>query len=212
MKVKVCGLAREEDIRALFKSGINMTGFIFYPKSPRYVKQAWKSTLLEEYPEGIQKVGVFVNESMETILKKASEFKLDAIQLHGDEAPAYCEEIKKAGLQIIKAFRVNETFHFQEVEKYHGLADFFLFDAFTKQYGGSGKKFNWRKLENYSLPTPFLLSGGIGPGDAGEIAGIQHPAFAGIDLNSQFETAPGMKDTRGVKKFLNTLKQQDNAG
>lgn len=212
MMIKVCGMTREEDIRALFGAGINMMGFIFYPKSPRYLKEAWNSTWLEEFPQAIKKVGVFVNEGLETILAKARTFKLDAIQLHGQEAPGYCAEIKKTGLQTIKAFRVNERFLFQEAENYQDVADWFLFDAFTKQYGGSGKKFNWEKLESYTLDTPFLLSGGIGPGDGKRIREINHPAFAGIDLNSQFETAPGIKDTGRVKEFIKTLNTKDNAG
>jgi len=145
-------------------------------------------------------VGVFVNESATKVFELADKFKLDYIQLHGDEDQIFCSKIAEK-ISVIKVFRIDEGFDFSLIEKYTS-ASYFLFDTQTKHYGGSGKKFNWEKLNKYSGKTPFLLSGGIGPNDVDQILAISHPQFVGIDINSKFESSPGIKDKSLVLPFL----------
>ena len=152
-------------------------------------------------PDHIKRVGVFVNEKPEVILSQAKKYSLDMIQLHGDEDSIFAEQLAEK-IKVIKAFRVEEDFNFSETKPYEKSCSFFLFDTKGKLYGGTGKKFNWDQLQKYTGHTPFLLSGGITPEDAGNIRNFSHPDFAGIDLNSGFETAPGVKDIQKIKNFL----------
>lgn len=181
-------------------------GFIFYPKSPRYVLPA-DSSLFEDVPSEIKKIGVFVNEDLEGILKQVFVYKLNGVQLHGAEMDTLCAQLKEAGLIVLKAFSIDDSFHFGYTRKYEGHVDYFLFDTKTSAFGGSGMKFDWSKLKEYKGKTPFLLSGGITRDDAEAILEIDHPCFAGIDLNSKFELSPGLKNAYDLKEFLSKLKQ-----
>lgn len=196
MLIKVCGITEQDQLDQISKF-VDMTGMIFYPKSPRF---------LANYIEGnaINRVGVFVNETEEAIHKIADEHKLDVIQLHGSESPEFCAALK-TDFKVIKAFGIGESFDFEALSDYSNV-DYFLFDTQTKDHGGSGRQFNWQLLDNYTLDTPFLLSGGIGPEHISEIMDISHPQFAGIDLNSKFEIQPGIKDIQKLKDFTNELR------
>ncbi|MPM55523.1 N-(5'-phosphoribosyl)anthranilate isomerase [bioreactor metagenome] len=147
-----------------------------------------------------------MNEPKEIIIETASLFGLDFVQLHGNESPGFCNEMDRSRLKIIKSFRVGDKFPNEEVEPYHGKCDYFLFDAKTSLYGGSGKKFNWNVLSDYRGETPFLLSGGIAPGDAEALKEFSHPKCIGIDINSRFEIAPAQKDARKIEQFISMLK------
>ena len=207
MRIKVCGMTNPENIREVAALKPNYLGFIFYPKSPRYVVGKLSPESMNEIPPNIWRTGVFVNETEEKILEISGQYGLKAIQLHGDESPELCTALCFAGKSIIKAFSVDNDFDFAPLEAYLDVVDFFLFDTKTEAYGGSGKKFDWSVLERYPFKKPFFLSGGIGPDDAKEILELQHPKFYGIDLNSKFETAPGMKDAQALKRFLGKLKK-----
>lgn len=178
----------------------DMMGFIFYPASKRFVGEQFQLPI--PVNSNVKTVGVFVNEPLERVLDKVNHYRLDFAQLHGNESPDMCSKIREAGCGVIKAFGVEESFDFSNVRAYLQVTDLFLFDTQTPQHGGSGTKFNWKILNSYSLEVPFLLSGGIQAGDLEELRDFNHPKCAGIDVNSGFETAPGLKDADVLAHFI----------
>lgn len=188
---------------AVEKLGVDFLGYIFYNPSKRFVGANPEVGLFNsETP----KVGVFVDENVFEILGMAKNMGFEYVQLHGKENPKTCQILKNQGLKIIKAFSVNEKFKFSSTKPFEKVADFFLFDTKTKLPGGSGEKFNWQILENYTGHTPFFLSGGIGENDAADIKKIQHPKLTGVDLNSGFEDEPGVKNIKKLDQFITQLK------
>lgn len=176
-------------------------GLIFHPPSPRFV-----DSMHADFIKGIKvrKAGVFVDAEISVILEKIESFGLTTLQLHGQETVEKVKEIKeKTGLEIFKVFSVNETIQWDLLKGYMPLVDFFLFDTFTKSYGGSGKTFNWQLLKDYPFEKPFLLSGGISLDHIEAIKSLksQTPQLAGIDINSKFEIKPGLKDVSLIEKF-----------
>ncbi|MDD3969292.1 MAG: phosphoribosylanthranilate isomerase [Proteiniphilum sp.] len=207
MIIKVCGMRDSENIRAVEKIGVDWMGFIFFPGSSRYVGEG-----LGYIPEKVKRVGVFVNEPLESVRVIASKNRLQIIQLHGNEPPGYCVSLKNAGFTIVKAFGIESGKPFPEelVEQYEGSCDYFLFDTRTAQHGGSGRKFHWKLLSSYRGETPFLLSGGIRAEDAVEVKGFNHAQFAGVDLNSGFETTPAIKDSIRLQNFIKTIRYEQD--
>ena len=190
---------READnIREVEALGIDMMGFIFWPKSSRYVSQR-----PDYLPKCVKRVGVFVDEDPEQVKRLANDYGLDYIQLHGQESPSYIFQLR--GLHVIKAFNISTAEDLSQTQPYEGLVDYFLFDAKGKSVGGNGEKFNWDVLNAYQGSTPFLLSGGIGPDDAARVNAFHHPKCIGIDLNSRFELAPGLKEVAKLKEFMCNL-------
>ena len=190
---------READnIRAVEALGIDMMGFIFWPKSSRYVSQR-----PDYLSKRVKRVGVFVDEDPEQVKRLADDYALDYIQLHGQESPSYIFQLR--GLHVIKAFNISTAEDLLQTQSYEGLVDCFLFDAKGKSVGGNGEKFNWDVLDAYQGATPFLLSGGIGPDDAERVNAFYHPKCIGIDLNSRFELSPGLKDVAKLKEFMCNL-------
>jgi phosphoribosylanthranilate isomerase len=204
MLVKVCGMKYEANISELSKTDIDFMGFIFYEKSVRYTENIPVSV-----PEHIQKVGVFVNKDISELKEIANTNQLDYIQLHGDEDAEYCKNVKNAGLKLIKVFRIDESFDFNQCKPYSELAEMFLFDKKVKKYGGSGKKFDWDLLHKYREKVPFLLSGGISPEDHTLIKDMEHEYLTGVDLNSNFEKEPALKDVDMIKTFIKNLKSNE---
>ena len=204
MIVKVCGMREKENIRAVAALPIDWMGFIFYPPSPRHTD----GTLLADpslLPKGIRRVGVFVNATLEEVMERADECHLDLLQLHGDESPEYCHALQKRGYSLIKAIRVRTEKDCSRAKTYDKRVDYLLFETPCAGFGGSGKQFDWSLLERYEGETPFLLSGGIRPESAEALLAFHHPRFAGIDLNSGFETAPGKKDPERLADFLRRM-------
>jgi len=206
MKIKICGITRIEDAQLCVNLGADAIGFIFYPKSKRYILPEFAKEISTSLPIFVHKIGVFVNESLENILTIAYKYKLDGIQLHGTEMVEVCNELKKAGYIVIKAFPIAEAYNFKVTKAYEGACDYFLFDTKTDAYGGSGIKFDWTILSEYTGNTAFLLSGGIAPDDAEAILKIQHHLFAGIDLNSRFELKPGEKNVSLLREFMKNIR------
>jgi len=186
--------------------GPDMMGFIFYPGSPRYIVNHLSPEDLKLLPSNIIKTGVFVNESCPEILRIAELYQLDAIQLHGTELPGECKVIHNAGYQVIKAFRIDEEFSFEQTQAYSSSCRFFLFDAYGEGFGGNGIRFNWDKLQSYNVDTPFLLSGGIAADDVSTLKKLDHPLLVGFDINSKFEIQPGEKDPGKIECFITTLR------
>ena len=197
-----------ENIREIERLGIDMMGFIFWPKSSRYVSE--RPAYL---PTNCKRVGVFVDEDIEQVKRTADEYQLDMIQLHGSESPDYICDLRAdvSSPAIIKAFNIATKEDFETTKPYEGIVDYFLFDTKGPSVGGNGAKFDWTVLADYVGETPFLLSGGIGPDDAEVLTSHLSPLTSkkciGIDLNSRFELAPGMKDVSALRKFLNELNQ-----
>lgn len=219
MLVKVCGLRETENIRLVSQLDIDWIGFIFYPRSPRYIlaPRLQDKEISEDFaenpipdfftsdahtPHSPRRVGVFVNESAEHMAEIAETFGLDYLQLHGRETPDTCYALQKRGFALIKAFSIASADDLLLTREYEGRVDYYLFDTHCAGYGGSGRCFDWRILAGYAGQTPFLLSGGIGPDHLEELRTFRHPRLVGIDLNSAFETAPGRKDTGKLADFI----------
>ena len=204
--VKVCGMRDAAALTAIGALVPDFLGFIFAPKSPRFVGTALTPAQLRALPPGIWKVGVFVNETTEHVLATARHFGLGAVQLHGQETPAQCEELGEAGLLVMKAFSVGAAVDLAALLPYVPYCDFFLFDTKGAAPGGNGAIFDWNLLSGYNLPVPYFLAGGLGLEHAAELAALRLPGLVGVDLNSGFETAPGVKDTGRVGQMLAALR------
>lgn len=190
-----------QNIEALEKLDIDMMGFIFYEKSPRCAKD-----VLLPLTTAKRKVGVFVNQELSVILDYAKLYHLDTIQLHGQETVEFCQVLKDAGYQVIKAFSIENEADLQHTKAYESVCHLFLFDTKCSGHGGSGKQFDWNILQHYDGRLPFLLSGGITPQCADRLKAFKHPKLKGYDLNSCFEITPGLKDINKIKSFLDHLK------
>lgn len=199
MKLKICGMKYTENIQEVATLQPDYLGFIFYEKSPRYCNGK-----LPEIPKSILKVGVFVNAAMNDILKKIKEHDLQVVQLHGNETPEVCEVLKIINIEVIKAFSVADDFDFETLAPYESVCDYFLFDTKGKNPGGNGTTFNWEILKNYPSQKPFFLSGGIGLKEINKIKQLDLPIHA-LDVNSKFETEPGLKNTQLLKELQNEL-------
>ena len=187
-------------------------GFIFFEGSSRNFNGR-----VPPLSENIKKTGVFVNASLDFILKKVQDYELQAVQLHGEESPGFCQKLKSEvqgrELELIKVFSVKETFDFKNLREYEGIANLFLFDTKGKNKGGNGLVFNWELLKDYKSPTPYFLSGGIGLGEIGALKDFieflknegKRDLLYGIDVNSKFETAPGKKSKLPLKKFIKEI-------
>ena len=211
MKIKVCGITKEEHLIQLPGLGVDFAGFIFYPQSSRYVGNRLQASTVKSVG-GIKKVGVFVNESKEKVLEIAAAFGLDFVQLHGDESPEYCKEMNEK-IPVIKVFRIRSNSRIdKELIKYEDSSTLYLFDTDTSAFGGSGRKFSWEIFNEVEIKKPFLLSGGISHGDVEAIekfvlSEVSKNLLA-LDINSQFETAPGVKDMEKIKSFVLTIKNK----
>ncbi|MEM7162143.1 MAG: phosphoribosylanthranilate isomerase [Bacteroidota bacterium] len=186
------------------KTRPDYVGLIFYGPSKRYVGESLES--FDARPSKI--VGVFVNASAQTISKKIKTYGLDMVQLHGDESPALCAELRRE-TQVMKAFGIAEAEDFAACAAYEKACDYFLFDRKTPLYGGSGQQYDWALLEAYRGERPFFLSGGIGPEDAKRIKAIAHEKLWGVDINSAFEDAPGVKNVADVSAFIQELRNEN---
>jgi len=203
--IKVCGMRDAENIREVEALGIDLMGFIFWPKSSRYVSER-----PNYMPTKCKRVGVFVDVSIDDIRQHVADYVLDIIQLHGSESPDYIRALRLdngCAPVIIKAFNIATKEDLEATKSYEGIVDYFLFDTKGPSVGGNGAKFDWTVLADYVGETPFLLSGGIGPDDAEHIHAIHHPRCIGIDLNSRFETVPAIKDVAALRRFLSQLSQ-----
>jgi phosphoribosylanthranilate isomerase len=205
MKLKVCGLKDPANIEAVLQLSPDYIGFIFYAHSRRYVDDRNDLATYSRSVKGTKKVGVFVNESLEQIRKIIDLYGLDEVQLHGAETAGFCAAINKT-MPVIKSFQIDAAFNFDTLNAYEYSCASFLFDAATKYHGGSGRSFDWRLLEKYTLSKSFLLSGGISLENIDAVKKLQHPAMTGIDVNSCFETEPALKDISKLKALLHEIR------
>jgi phosphoribosylanthranilate isomerase len=211
MRIKVCGMTQIEQVDKLADLGVTFAGFIFYPKSPRYVFKHMTTTQIRK-ENNINKVGVFVNAPVEEVLHMVDECRLHMVQLHGDESPKYCEKIADY-VSVVKAFRLSDNDSVQwMIKPFMDVCDMFMFDTMGAGYGGTGKKFDWNMLQGQTIGKPFFLSGGIEPGDEEKLKTFTSEPVAkalfAIDINSKFELAPGIKELDKVRLFADNLKEQ----
>ncbi|MEN8880979.1 MAG: phosphoribosylanthranilate isomerase [Polaribacter sp.] len=229
MKLKVCGMKFTENMQQVAALQPDYLGFIFYEKSKRNFEG-----IIPELPKEIKKTGVFVNEYIEIVVSLVEEYRLDAIQLHGDESVSYILDLKqqlannralfieenkqikkkknqhyisKKEVEIIKVFGIKDEFNFSALQPYLDVVDYFLFDTKGKERGGNGVKFDWSVLENYPYKKPFFLSGGISLNDLEQLQIVLKsnlPIYA-LDVNSKFESKPGVKKTEELEKFKNSF-------
>lgn len=194
MIVKVCGLGPRTSLAELGGLPVLWGGLIFVPASPRYCGEEPFAL-----PEGLVRVGVFRDSDLEEVLAKAARWSLDGVQLHGAESPAFAKAVRAAGYLVVKAIAVDSPEDLSLANAFASSVDYLLFDT---PGGGTGRHFDWGLLDHYTGETPFLLAGGIGPGDAARVRALRYPRFAGIDLNSRFESTPGTKDITQLREFL----------
>jgi phosphoribosylanthranilate isomerase len=200
--IKVCGMKWADNLQAVAALQPDYLGFIFYEKSPRYMQQTLTPEALAQLPDSIKKVGVFVNAERHEILQLARQYQLQAVQLHGDESPALCRQLQQQGLEVIKAIRVGEHLDLQQLAPYEEAVDFFLFDTQGRQWGGNGEAFNWQLLEDYSLKTPFFLSGGLELASLDRIGALAGLPLYALDVNSKFEEEPGLKSIPALQELF----------
>lgn len=210
MNIKVCGITQFKQLQQLEALNIDYAGLIFYKDSPRYMGDKITGKQVKDADFDIKKVGVFVNPGYSELLDAIDEYGLDIVQLHGNETPEMCEELS-AEVEVIKAFRIagDQSINIDEmVMPYDAACDFYLFDTagLKESFGGTGQQFDWSILKKAKIEKPFFLSGGIGPDDAQKVKTFKHPDFFAIDVNSKFETAPGIKDMAAILKFLQAFK------
>jgi phosphoribosylanthranilate isomerase len=206
MIIKVCGMRDAQNIREVESLRPDMMGFMCWSGSKRYVSQK------PGYLPDVCRVGVFVNPTADEVVLKVRELGLNRIQLHGTETPELCRAIHKAtGLPIMKAIQVDSADDFVQCNAFERAdgVDMFLFDTKSSGWGGSGRSFDWSLLDSYDGRKPFILAGGIGPGAEERLAEIEHPLFRGIDLNSQFETEPALKEINKLSVFINNIRNYE---
>lgn len=212
MKFKVCGMKYQDNIVDVASLQPDYLGFIFYDKSARFFNGE-----VPDLPAKIKKVGVFVNADIDEILEKVNKYKLQAVQLHGEESPYFCQQLRmlliseqsEKSIEIIKVFSIKEEFNFEILKPYEEVCDYYLFDTKGKLPGGNGYAFDWKVLNGYSSIKPYFLSGGIGLAEIENLRSFlkkeeSEYCFA-IDVNSKFEIRPGLKNIDKLKTFIKKL-------
>lgn len=208
MNIKVCGITQLKQLQQLDGMDIDFAGMIFYKGSPRYAGDLLPMAEIQDLDLDLKKTGVFVNAGYDEIMRVVEDFGLDTVQLHGDETPDLCEDLS-AQTEVIKAFSIGEKDSNIDalVAPYDDVCDYYLFDtASVTAKGGTGKKFDWKKLSKSKIEKPFFISGGIDIEDAVKLKQFKHPDFFGIDINSRFEKEPGVKDMAKILQFKLALK------
>lgn len=205
MEIKICGMASEINLRETAACNPDYFGLIFHSLSPRNAICLAPEIVISCRPrKGF--VGVFVNKDEDEIVGYIRRYRLSAVQLHGDESPALCRRLRERGFRVWKAIGIDSPQDFQTTAEYADCVDRFVFDRKSPLRGGSGEKFDWRILRHYTAGVDFMLGGGIGPSDAADILAIDHPNFAGIDLNSCFEVVPGVKNSKLLESFIKKIR------
>ena len=206
LKIKVCGMRESQNMVELAELQPDFMGLIFYEKSPRFVENEENLEFIKNL--NLKKVGVFVNAGIEEIHYKIESFNLDYVQLHGNESPDFCKQLRKLGVGIFKAFSVDNVFDFSETEAFEDTVDYFLFDTKGDGYGGHGKSFDWKLLKKYNQKVPFLLAGGVSLDNLDAVLELEDLNLTGVDLNSKFETSPGLKDITALKKLFQKIRKR----
>jgi len=204
MRLKVCGMKYEDNIQEVAELQPDFLGFIFHERSARNF-----TGTIPEVLENINRVGVFVDESIEFMISQVEKHDLSVVQLHGHETPEICRMLVSANVKVVKVFSIKDEFDFSVLSPYEDVCDYFLFDTKGKLPGGNGYAFNWDVLKDYPSTKPYFLSGGIGLDQLEALKEFNKIKAAklcyAIDVNSKFEIEPGLKDIKKLKEFINEL-------
>ena len=206
LKLKICGMRESENIHTVAALSPEYMGFIFYKNSPRYVGDGFE--IPASVHSAVKRVGVFVNESLQTLEALVVRHRLDLVQLHGDESGEYCKTLHKMGMATIKAFSIDHQFDFSDTKKYQAWVNYFLFDTKGKFRGGNAQVFDWSLLRHYNQEIPFFLSGGLSDKHLPKIQELAMNIHA-IDVNSGVEISPGLKDVEKIKTIQSILRRTD---
>jgi len=205
MKLKICGMKYPENIQEVAALQPDYLGFIFYEKSKRNFDGN-----IPQLSNDIKKVGVFVDADFDFVNEKIERYRLDVIQLHGDESSEYCKQFYQKNVKVVKVFSVGNQFDFKKLAPYELVVDYFLFDTKGEEKGGNGVTFNWTLLENYPSDKPYFLSGGIGLESLNSLKKFRQSKAAkncyALDVNSRFEDYAGMKNIDKLKEFKDNIK------
>lgn len=228
-------MRNSENIRAVSTLDIDLIGFIFYPRNPRFVRMIPSGAgIVPDYSEErlrcvsrigeeanlnegkpLQRVGVFVDDMPQNIITRVYNYQLDYIQLHGNEPRTTCDNLRNTldpdiqpGIKIIKTIRIQTENDLEKCREYENVVDLFLFDTRSETSDKNENYFNPSLLTHYEGKTPFLLSGKIGPDEAETIRNFKHPGCIGINLNKYFETAPAIKDVDKLRNFINQIRNK----
>ncbi len=211
MNIKVCGITQMKQLQQLDGLNIDFAGFIFHKDSPRYVGDKISKDELQSADFDVKKVGVFVNATYDEIIDTVEDYGLDIVQLHGDETPELCEQLLE-DVEVIKAFSISDDDEMsidEMIADYDEVCDYYLFDTKAGDaIGGTGVKFDWKKIAKSKIEKPFFLSGGISVDDIAKIKAFKHPDYFGIDVNSKFEKSPGVKDMALLLQLKQGLKSK----
>ncbi len=205
-KIKICGITNLKDASAAVGAGADALGFVFYPKSPRYIAPQKAAAIIRQLPKQVAGVGVFVNAGEKTIKDIAKLCRLDILQFHGDESPGFCK--KFGDYKIIKAFRVKDGIGLKNMSRYKTFA--YLFDTFlNSKVGGTGRRFDWQIIRRIidKIDRPIFLSGGLTKDNVREAIKILRPTW--VDVSSSVEIKPGKKDHKKVKEFIEEIKSYE---
>jgi phosphoribosylanthranilate isomerase len=203
-RIKICGITNKADAIAASDLGADMLGFIFYDKSKRYVEPKTARDIINEIPQSVQKVGVFVNAPYAEMVKIAEDAPLDIIQLHGDETPDTIAALRREGYKVIKAFRIKDRTDLKKVNDYD--ADYYLFDTYKGEAaGGTGEVFDWKILKDFETLKPVILSGGLNP--ANIVNAIKEVAPFAVDVSSGVERSIGKKDIGLMTRFIENVRR-----
>ncbi|PJJ59660.1 phosphoribosylanthranilate isomerase [Hymenobacter chitinivorans] len=206
LRIKVCGMREVANVAAVAALQPDFLGFIFYPKSGRFVADSLDAGQLKSLPESCRKVGVFVDETSAVIQQQVTRYGLDLVQLHGHETPRQCAELQAAGVPVIKAFSFDANVDFETLRPYAPYCTYFLFDTKGEQPGGNGTTFDWQLLQDYPLDVPYFLAGGLDEQHAEALAQLKLPGLYAVDLNSRFELKPGLKDDLKLARMFQRLR------
>lgn len=201
VKVKICGITSLDDALTAVEAGADALGFVFYEKSQRNINPMQAAAIIAKLPPFIQTVGLFVNEEIEQINWTADYCGLDVVQLHGDETPEDCLEVKR---RVIKAVRMKSLVSIEPLQKYQVAG--YLLDAWCPDtYGGTGTTFNWEMAAAARQYGRIILAGGLTPENVAEAIAAARP-YA-VDVSSGVEAAPGKKDRAKVHEFVRRAKR-----
>ncbi len=203
VKIKICGMTDIDNISKILFLEPDYMGFIMWPKSPRCVIGKFSPDMLSIIPPTVKRTGVFVDASETEVRDAIAAYGLSAVQLHGHEQPRFCAQIKDLGVEVFKAFHIEDSHDFDSVWDYTEVVDYYLFDTKTPSMGGSGRSFDWQLILRQPLRTPWILSGGIGPDN---IVDAAQSGASIIDLNSKFETEPGIKDYTLLREAVDKVR------
>ena len=207
MRIKICGITKPDQGKAIAELGATTLGFICVKRSPRYVTPEIIATITDNLPSNVERIGVFANVREQEIVNTVTQANLTGVQIHGDETPQFCQSLRKllpSQTELIKALRIKNLDSLNNAQIYYDFVDTVLLDAYhPKLLGGTGKTLNWQDLTHFEPSIPWLLAGGLTPDNILEALEGVHPQ--GIDLSSGVERSPGDKDLDKVKKLFQQL-------